>query len=65
VVGCWALEDENVSFKTFSDGNGNYIFPFLPPAVYGAIAVHGQAGIGSGFDEVIQGETTILDIVLE
>jgi hypothetical protein len=65
IVGCFAAGNPDLAFKTFANENGQYIFPILPPLVYGAFAFHPMAGFGSGFDQVFIGEVTILDIVLD
>jgi hypothetical protein len=64
LVGCWALGDESLSFKTFTDDQGQYLFPLLPPTVYGALALHPEKGVGSGLGEVFTSQETIVDIFL-
>jgi hypothetical protein len=65
IVGCYAAADPNISYKTITDADGHYVFPLLPPTVYNVFAVEEGIGVGYGFDEVITGQETIVDIILE
>jgi hypothetical protein len=65
VVGCCALEDPEISYKTFTDGDGHYCFPLLPPLVFGAFGYHPDLGFGAGFDQIYTGEMTVLNLTLE
>jgi hypothetical protein len=64
IVGCWSLQYEEVSYKTFSDGHGDYVFPLLPPLCYAVFAL-GEAGFALDTAEVITGQQTWLDLYLE
>ncbi len=64
-VGCYAAVNPDISFKIFSDENGDYLFPFLPATVMDVWAATTDGDYGTGFDEIVIGETAELDIFLE
>jgi len=65
MVRIYAAVDPNISYFTLTNAAGVYMFPWLPPTIYNAIAIGENDEVGYGWDEVTLGGETVLDIHIE